>query len=308
MIPIYFKNPEKSTIEKLYCQLGITKNGKKTKNELRKKPKAVDDWCKANIRINGKSYSFSEIIKADFSTLTRIKEELDDKKPIMSDELKNYMIDRLYENRFPRKEFVDALDVTVCPYCNRNFVNSAFEKTMCDLDHFYEKSEYPVLAISFYNLIPVCHYCNHTKGTNQITYSSHNEKFKTDELLTFDFHIKGMDFLNDKQQLGIEIYGAKEAESNIKFLRLRELYQIHTDVVQECIKKAMMFEPGYLNYLANEYKDLFKSEEELYRIVFGNFYEENAYGKRPLSKVTSDILRDLIMMYYSRDLRNVSGK
>lgn len=95
-------------------------------------------------------------------------------------------------------------------------MNSALEKTMCDLDHFYEKSEYPVLAISFYNLIPVCHYCNHTKGTNQITYSSHNEKFKTDELLTFDFHIKGMDFLNDKQQLGIEIYGAKEVESNIK--------------------------------------------------------------------------------------------
>lgn len=266
MIPIYFKNPEKSTIEKLYCQLGLTKNGKKTQNELRKKPKAVDDWCKANIRINGNSYSFSEIIKADFSTLTRIKEELDDKKPIMSDELKNYMIDRLYENRFPRKEFVDALDVTVC------------------------------------------HYCNHTKGTNQITYSSHNEKFKTDELLTFDFHIKGVDFLNDKQQLGIEIYSSKEVESNIKFLRLRELYQIHTDVVQECIKKAMMFEPDYLNYLANEYKDLFKSEEELYRILFGNFYEENAYGKRPLSKMTSDILRDLIMTYYSRDLRNISGK
>lgn len=112
-----------------------------------------------------------------------------------------------------------------------------------------------------------------------------------------------MDFLNDKQQLGIEIYDAKEIESNVDILKLRELYQIHTDVVQECIKKAMIFEPGYLKYLLNEYRDLFVSKEELYRVVFGNYYEEEAYGKRPLSKMTSDILRDLMMICYSVDLR-----
>lgn len=301
MIPIHFKNPEISTVDSLYCQLGLTKKG--GQKELRKKPKNVDDWCKANLIVDGKTYSFPEVIKADFSTLTRIRQEIDDKKIVMPDDLKNYMINTLYEVRFPRKEFVDALEVTVCPYCNRNFVNSTFDKTMCDLDHFYEKSEYPVFAISFYNLVPVCHYCNHTKSTKKITYSSHDSKFKADDLLTFDFHIRGIDFLSDKQQLGIEIYDAKQIKSNIDVLKLRELYQIHTDVVQECIKKAMMFEPGYLNYLANEYKDLFASKEELYRIVFGNYYGEEAYGKRPLSKMTSDILRDLILLYYSMDLR-----
>ncbi len=125
-------------------------------------------------------------------------------------------------------------------------------------------------------------------------------------MLAFDFHIRGMDFLYDKQQLGIEIYDAKEIESNIDILKLRELYQIHTDVVQECIKKAMMFEPGYLNYLASEYKDLFATKEELYRIVFGNYYEEEEYGKRPLSKMTTDILRDLMLLCYSMDLRDMS--
>ena len=181
------------------------------------KPQAVDDWCKANLIIDGKAYSFPEIIKADFNTLTRIRQEIDVNNLAMPDDLKNYMINTLYEIRFPRKEFVDALEVTVCPYCNRNFVNSTFDKTMCDLDHFYEKSEYPVLAISFYNLIPVCHYCNHTKSTNKITYSSHDGRFKTDEMLAFDFHIRGMDFLYDKQQLGIEIYDAKEIESKYRY-------------------------------------------------------------------------------------------
>ena len=304
MIPIHFKNSEVNTIESLYCKLGLTKKGKGKQGDLRKKPQAVDDWCKANLVIDRKAYSFPEIIKADFQTLTRIRQEIDDKNLVMPDDLKNYIVNTLYEISFPRKEFVDALEVTVCPYCNRNFVNSTFDKTMCDLDHFYEKSEYPVLAISFYNLIPVCHYCNHTKGTKKITYSSHEGKFKTDELLPFDFHIRGMDFLNDKQQLGIEIYDAKEIESNVDILKLRELYQIHTDVVQECIKKAMIFEPGYLNYLLNEYRDLFVSKEELYRVVFGNYYEEEAYGKRPLAKMTSDILRDLMMICYLMDLRD----
>lgn len=307
MIPIHFKNPEINTVESLYCQLGLTKMGKGKQKVLRKKPKAVNDWCKANLIIDGKAYSFPEVIKADFITLTRISQEIDTKRIALPDDLKNYMINTLYEVRFPRKEFVDALEVTVCPYCNRNFVNSTFDKTMCDLDHFYEKSEYPVLAISFYNLVPVCHYCNHTKNTNKITYSSHDGRFKTDALLTFDFHIRGMDYLNDKQQLGIEIYDTKEIKSNVDVLRLRELYQIHTDIVQECIKKSMMFEPGYLNYLAKEYKDLFVAKEELYRIVFGNYYEEESYGKRPLSKMTSDILKDLMLLCYSMDLRDMSG-
>lgn len=308
MIPIHFKNPEATTIEKLYFNLELTRKGKGKQKLLRKSPKEVDDWCRANLIIDGKAYTFPDVIKADFSTLTRIKEEIDDKRLVMPDELKKYMINTLYEIKFPRKEFVDALEVTVCPYCNRNFVNSTFDKTMCDLDHFYEKSEYPILAISFYNLIPVCHYCNHTKGTRKIAYSCHDNRYKTDSLLTFDFHIRGIDFLNNKHQLGIEIYGSKEIKSNIDVLKLRELYQIHTDVLQECIKKALIFQPGYLNYLANEYKDLFSSKEELYRIVFGNYYNEEAYGKRPLSKMTSDILWDLMMLHYLTDLKSVSDE
>ena len=127
MIPIHFKNPEATTIEKLYFNLELTRKGKGKQKLLRKRPKEVDDWCRANLIIDGKAYTFPDVIKADFSTLTRIKEEIDDKRLVMPDELKKYMINTLYEIKFPRKEFVDALEVTVCPYCNRNFVNSTFD-------------------------------------------------------------------------------------------------------------------------------------------------------------------------------------
>lgn len=303
MIPIHFKKPEDDIIENLYNKLGLIKMGKGKKKELKKAPKAIDDWCRLNIQIDGYSYSFEEIIKADFNTLTCIKKKIDDNNLSLPIDLKKYMLDTLYKRYFPRQEFVDALEITVCPYCNRNFVNSAYYRTMCELDHFYEKSDYPILAVSFYNLVPVCHNCNHVKGTKNISYSPHDGRFKTDELLTFDFHITGMDFLHDKQQLGIEIYDTNEIKGNIDILKLREVYQIHTDVVQECIKRAIVFEPSYINYLANEYQDLFDSTEEMYRIIFGNYYKEDTYGKRPLAKMSSDIIRDLIMLCYAIDLR-----
>ena len=118
---------------------------------------------------------------------------------------------------------------------------------MCDLDHFYDKETYPILAVSFYNLVPVCHACNHAKASNAISYSPHNTKFNTDDLLSFDFYIGGIDYWVDNKQIGIEIDCSRELESNVQELKLREVYQIHSDIVQECIKKAIMFNPDSLS-------------------------------------------------------------
>lgn len=51
-----------------------------------------------------------------------------------------------------------------CPYCNADSVY-AFQKgdktkVASALDHFFPKSKYPFLALSLYNLIPVCSRCN----------------------------------------------------------------------------------------------------------------------------------------------------
>ena len=206
---------------------------------------------------------------------------------------KKFILETLYRDKFPRQTFVEELQVTVCPYCNRNFINSTYKRTMCDLEHFFDKASYPVLAVSFYNLIPVCHPCNHVKASNRISCSPHDLKLHTDDLLTFDYFIKGPDFLTDKEQIGIEIDCTFEFEDNVRVLKLNDVYQIHTDLVQECIKKSIVFNPDYLEDLCQTYDGLFESKEDLYRIVFGNYKEETEYGKRPLSKLTKDILSSL---------------
>ena len=295
MIPIYLKN---GAVNRLYHLLLNVKPRQRSKEEYIKNIRAINKWCLKNISVRGKKYSFPDVIKADYDEIVEIANVYNSRRTKIPKKYKKFMIEKLYKQRFPRQEFVKELQITVCPYCNRNFVNSTYNRTMCDLDHFYDKETYPILAVSFHNLVPVCHACNHAKAKESISYSPYNRKFNTDDLLTFDFFIDGMDFLSDNQQIGIEIDCSREFENNVKELKLREVYQIHSDIVQECIKKAILFNPEYMTDLFNAYNGLFESEEELYRIVFGNYMEESFYGKRPLSKLTKDILSKLLIEIY----------
>ena len=295
MIPIYFKN---GAVNRLYHLLLNVKPRQRSKVEYLKNIQAINEWCLKNISVRGKKYSFPDVIKADYDEIVEIANVYNSRRTKIPKKYKKFIIKTLYKQRFPRQEFVEELQITVCPYCNRNFVNSTYKRTMCDLDHFYDKDTYPILAVSFHNLVPVCHACNHAKASKSISYSPHNMKFNTDDLLSFDFFIDGMDFLSDNQQIGIEIDCSREFETNVKELKLREVYQIHSDIVQECIKKAIMFNTEYMTDLFNVYNGLFESEEELYRIVFGNYMEESFYGKRPLSKLTKDILSKLLIEIY----------
>lgn len=300
MIPIYFR--KKRAEVKLYHLLLDIKQGQKYKEEYIDNIGRINKWCLKNVSVKGKKYSFSDIIKANYDEIVEIANLYNARKTKLPKKYKEFIIEKLYKQRFPRQEFVDELQVTVCPYCNRNFVNSTYKRTMCDLDHFYDKETYPILAVSLHNLVPVCHACNHAKASRAISYSPHNISYNTDELLSFDFFVTGMDYLSDNKQIGIEIESSDEFKLNVKELKLREVYQIHSDIVQECIKKAIVFNPEYLKDLFATYNGLFESEEELYRIVFGNYMQEASYGKRSLSKMTKDIMSKLLIDIYGFDI------
>lgn len=300
MIPICFR--KKGAVNRLYHLLLNVQTGQRNKLEYVKNIRAINKWCLKNISVKGRKYSFPDVIQADYGEIVKIANVYNSRQTKIPKEYKRFIIETLYKQRFPRQEFVEELQVTVCPYCNRNFVNSTYKRTMCDLDHFYDKETYPILAVSFHNLVPVCHACNHAKARKAISYSPHNMNFNTDDLLSFDYFVTGMDYLSDNKQIGIEIDCTGAFQSNVKELKLREVYQIHSDIVQECIKKAIMFNPEYLTNLFNTYNGLFESEEELYRIVFGNYMEESSYGKRPLSKLTKDILSKLLIDIYGFDM------
>ena len=300
MIPIKLKSDDEA--DRL-CNLLLGKRkGQRNLKEYESNLLGINEWCYKNIKINGIGYSFTRIIKASYDEIVEIANSFEILRKSFPQCYKEFIIKTLYSRRFPRVEFVDELQVTVCPYCNRNFVNSTYKRTMCELDHFYDKERYPILAVSFCNLVPVCHPCNHAKGRKKIAYSPYDKRFGTDDLLTFSYDILGVDFLKDSSKLAIEIETSKKFESNLNVLKLQEIYQMHGDIVQECIKKAIVFNPDYLSDIYNTYSNIFESEEELYRTVFGVYFMENDYGKRPLSKLTKDILKELLIDVYGIDL------
>lgn len=56
----------------------------------------------------------------------------------------------------------EMLGIEICPYCNMLPVWADQERDLLlvSYDHFYDKSTYSYLCLSFYNLIPACQPCN----------------------------------------------------------------------------------------------------------------------------------------------------
>lgn len=59
-----------------------------------------------------------------------------------------------------RHKILNSLGLRTCPYCNRNYITSYGEKSTADLDHFYQKKQYPLFALSLFNFVPSCSVCN----------------------------------------------------------------------------------------------------------------------------------------------------
>lgn len=186
------------------------------------------------------------------------------------------------------------LGVNVCPYCNRQYtftISSDKANTRPQFDHFKPKSIYPYLALSFYNLVPSCPTCNHTKRENELDIHPYEKGFGD----KFKFNLKTQ---NDeavvKGNYKILLCDNKEkTNSNIDSLGLNPLYEGHTDYVDEIIDKAQAYNLDYYNSLINSYRGLGKQPAEIDRFVWGAYLEEAEHCKRPLSKLTRDVLEQL---------------
>ncbi len=204
-----------------------------------------------------------------------------------------------------RSQLLSVMKVTVCPYCNRqyitNFSNNGKQRVTADIDHFYAKDLYPFLSLSLYNFIPSCQICNSRfKGTKDFYLFPHvypyDQEFGTKakfELLDFDSLLNITNFnLSPVFQLH-ENVACEEIHNSIETFQLNNVYKSHTDYVREIIAKAKIYSDEQLReYLAN-FDGLFRDKEEMLGILYGSYLGKEDAGRRPLSKLTQDILDDL---------------
>jgi len=191
--------------------------------------------------------------------------------------------------------FVKELGLNSCPYCNRNYTfvvdDSQNGKLRPEIDHFYPKSIYPFLAMSFYNLIPSCTICNHTKNAT-VKEGLENPYDLTDNSYTFTYKPKNVDFVAvEKEKYNFDSFeiGISGNQSNIELFKLEELYKQHKDVVLELLIKKVYYPKSYIEELSK----FGFGQDEIYRYLFSNYNQDDDLHKRPLSKLIKDISTEL---------------
>lgn len=204
-------------------------------------------------------------------------------------------------------QLTESLGMKVCSYCNRQYTFSLSKGknkiTRPELDHFLPKNEHPLLALSFYNLIPSCTICNRDcKGKISFNYQTHFSPYEQNpkhELIKYDYYPKtylGSIGETEEFRIFVKNDGAKldpilkaKIDGNTKVFELNKIINEHKDIVQEIIKKRHISNDNYIDTLQKTFPEAKLTLEEAYRLAYGNFYGEKDFNKRPLAKLTKDI-------------------
>ncbi|KXT85774.1 hypothetical protein [Streptococcus oralis] len=318
MIPIEKTNP--SEVEKICLELYKKMNFQdypEFKDELNK-------WVADNIpELESEKDTFLKIMTAEYSFLENYKGLLanfiDEESRLAKYLKKSY--DKI-DSRL-RKKIIDLKNISVCPYCNRNYINSTYKILHCNncsqdllvideaekecpgckqeingqtkavntaqLDHFFSKDSYPLFAVSFYNLIPSCYSCNHVKSNKDIKYSPYDTSFSFDDV-KFTYVLKSADEIEIK----INSHDS-DFKNGIRVLGIEELYQGHIDVVNELIWKKEVYTDSYRDGLSKilDQTNLALNKAEVNRFITGYYTDKENYGKRPLSKMVTDISKEI---------------
>lgn len=204
-----------------------------------------------------------------------------------------------FENHDIAYYFFKKLNIRTCPYCNRNYTFTFLEETgkaRPEYDHFYAQANCPLLAVSFYNLVPSCHDCNHTKLTKPLGINPYFEGFTSKFKAKYDDSKLPILLEKDIQQenLSIEFERPSQDEKlNITHLGLDHLYQMHDDYVMEMIEKARIYRGPMADALSTSFQNAGYTHKDVYDFVWGKNLETANQINRPLSKLTRDILEQL---------------
>lgn len=194
---------------------------------------------------------------------------------------------------------IEELGIKTCPYCNRQFIQSfkGIRSERPELDHFLPKKENPVFCLSFYNLIPACHGCNHEKLEDKLLVNPYDRGFAS-KFVIIDKNKKALSkskiYRLTEKEIGLKFDNpsVEEAE-NIRVLGLENVYNKHTDYVKELIDKSMAYDAHARKALVESFQGAGYHPRQVYDFVWGRHLMPAEYEDRPLSKLTKDLLEQL---------------
>jgi 5-methylcytosine-specific restriction endonuclease McrA len=212
--------------------------------------------------------------------------------------------------RYSAYSLARDLAVRVCPYCNRQYTFTVCRQggkgiTRPEYDHFFPQDRYPLLRLSFYNLIPSCKICNSLKSDKPFTMATHMhpyfDGFGDDMRFTYRYLSgRGASLQSLQQSMKIELRSEVSAETqhiercvrHDEAFSLVDIYSQHSDVVAEIIVKAEAYCAGHLQGLS-DLLGITVTPSDVARLVLGTPIDMQSLDQRPLAKLTRDIAREI---------------
>lgn len=203
---------------------------------------------------------------------------------------------------FSKSQHVEILNLRICPYCGRQFVYAVEENGATvkpQIDHFLPKRKYPFLALSFFNLIPVCNTCNmiYCKGehdplepTNQRPFSMiYPYEFENGDL-SFNIQLINSHYYNvENFKVQIDYNGNTTLENGCKnYLKLDAFYAYHNHEAANIYRQFMV-----LKSKASAYYQAFGLPKDALsptpKLIFGHGFDEKTSREVLLYKFKQDV-------------------
>lgn len=211
------------------------------------------------------------------------------------------------ESKKKSYELAQMLNRNTCTYCNRLYtftvirkdkktgrINDSTRITRPQFDHWYAKSIYPCLALSFFNLIPSCSICNSSiKGDERLSLNDHCHPYAQDGSEGFRFSYMHKSLTENNIVIKDSTIKTKQT---LDILKIEEVYNAHSAFeLKDLLDLRYKYPENYLETLLNNtFESLNISKGEAYRLIFGVEKEEDDFHKRPLSKFKRDIISELL--------------
>lgn len=200
-------------------------------------------------------------------------------------------------NCFMIQNFIDSdsRGLLVCPYCNRNYINTRDRSLGAEMDHFYNKDTFPMFSISLYNFIPSCSTCNRIKGTKTLKINPYlrndTQKVKFDLITDLDgYRIE----IKQDQDGNLHTLAEREDLKNdlIDILKLDEAYKVHKIEVREMLDREKEYNENY----REDFKNMFSGEgieidKKIDALIYGDivFIFEGDLINKSLGKFRKDV-------------------
>lgn len=211
----------------------------------------------------------------------------------------------LSQNKSRSYKLAAEANHNTCVYCNRQYAfnivrgkgkNDGDRIARPALDHWFPKSLFPLMSLSYYNLIPSCTVCNSSAKLDSIwMLSTHIHPYLTKKAEP-DFKFRYKAGLNSTWDIDFENLTGRE-KNTVNDLCLREAYQAHSSLeVADLIEMATKNNGTYLKQVYDTILGLYASgtdKVKAYRLLFGSEMMPLAYKNRPMSKLKRDIIEQI---------------